>query len=141
VRILVRAGELNCRNDWDKDLWQLREDGDRVLDVSMVKPDDERGTPGGGQRVVPLRSLGQDVVRPSQPLPPPDDILIGQDLDAPRLVSDDINREMLKRAREQYRARRLTTRPDDRPHGSATVRPRRSIARSPSSSRTRCNRF
>ncbi len=112
VRILVRAGELNCRNDWDKDLWQVREDGDRVLDVSMVKPDDQRGTPGGPQRAVPLRSLGQDDVRETQPLPPPDDILIGQDLDAPRLVSDDINRDMLKRAREQYRARRLTTRPD-----------------------------
>ena len=112
VRILVRAGELNCRNDWDKDLWQLREDGDRVLDVSMAKPDDRRDTPGRPQRVLPLRSLGEDDSRPSQPLPPPDDILIGQDLDAPRLVSDDINREMLKRAREQYRARRLTTRPD-----------------------------
>lgn len=112
VRILVRAGELNCRNDWDKDLWQLREDGDRVLDVSMVKPDDQRGTPGGPQRVVPLRSLGQDDAPQTQPLPPPDDILIGQDLDTPRLVSDDINRDMLKRAREQYRARRLTTRPD-----------------------------
>ena len=112
VRILVRSGELNCRNDWDKDLWQLREDGDRVLDVSMVKPDDQRDPPGGPRRIVPLRSLGQDDARASQPPSPPADVLIGQDLDAPRLVSDDINREMLKRAREQYRARRMTTRPD-----------------------------
>lgn len=112
VRILVRAGELNCRNDWDKDLWQLREDGDRVLDVSMVKSSDQDDMTGRPKRAHPPRTLGEGEPRVSQPLPPPDDVVIGEELDAPRLVSDDVNREMLRRAREQYRARRLTPRPD-----------------------------
>lgn len=115
VHILVRAGELNCRNDWDKDLWQLREDGDRVLDISMARSTDQRDQPRTPQRPEAPRTLGHDsplIDRPTSPAAPADDILIGEDLDAPRLVSEDINREMLRRAREQYRARRLTSRPE-----------------------------
>ena len=115
VRILVRGGELNCRNDWDKDLWQLREDGDRVLDISMARPTDDAKPPERPQRPSVPRTLGHDtplIGLSSTPAQPEDDILIGEDLDAPRLVSEDINREMLRRAREQYRARRQTTRPE-----------------------------
>ena len=111
VHILVRAGELNCRNDWDHHLWQLREDGDRVLDVSMAKPQDHSDRPGGPERVERRRTLGEDTPQVGTPLPPAADVVIGVDLNAPRLVSEDINREMIRRAREDFRARRQVTRP------------------------------
>lgn len=114
VRILVRAGELNCRNDWDRDLWQLREVGDHVLDVTMLKAADPGDASGRPSQPRSRRTLGEDRIkaeRLTQPVQPGEDVVIDADEDGPRLVSEDLNRELLRRAREQYRARKQTARP------------------------------
>ena len=96
MRILVRAGELRCRNDWGSDLWQLREPGDQVLEVAML---DDRSKP---------REEGTAARR----IPPPVDRVIQPAADQRaaeperhHLVSDDLNRELLRKAREQFRDR------------------------------------
>jgi hypothetical protein len=107
VRILVRAAELRCRNDWGQDQWQAKAASDQVLDVVMT----DHPVPAPARVDRPLPSIE----RPSYDSPPAAAILSSAPLlptdansenDEPaRTVSDDLNRELLRGAHARYRER------------------------------------
>jgi hypothetical protein len=104
VRILVRAGELRCRNDWGSDLWREKGSVDKVLDVVVNE------TPGADHKR-PRDNTDQlvAVARPTVTAAP----LVGLDSSSAsatpeaeaRRVSGDLNSELLRRARQQFRDR------------------------------------
>ena len=105
MRILVRAGELRCRDDWGKDKWQERQGGDQVLGVVMSDPR------------IPLPYESTPVPRRSPEIPGP--VTYGltaigshQPVEAEtenRTVSGDLNSELLRTARERFRERNQKT--------------------------------
>jgi hypothetical protein len=100
MRILVRAGELRCRNDWGQDLWQLRDPGDQVLEVVMADDVSRDGTePMAARRIPPpVDRVIAPAIHPVSPV-------AATQSERTTLVSDDINRELVRRAREQFRDR------------------------------------
>jgi hypothetical protein len=104
VRILVRAGELRCRNDWGSDLWREKGSVDKVLDVVVNE------TPGA-DRKAPRDNTDQllAVARPTVTSAP----LVGLGSASPdespeteaRRVSSELNSELVRRARQQFRDR------------------------------------
>jgi hypothetical protein len=104
MRILVRAGELRCRDDWGSDLWHVREPGDQVLDVSMMDDALNESADSHSARRIPPPT--DHIVQPTafQQRRP------SLDPERTSLVSDDLNRELLRKAREQFRERQANNR-------------------------------
>ena len=118
MRILVRAGELRCRDDWGSDLWHVREPGDQVLDVSMMDDALNESADSHSARRIPPPT--DHIVQPTafQQRRP------SLDPERTSLVSDDLNRELLRKAREQFRERQanIATRSVRRPNPDRTDR-------------------
>jgi hypothetical protein len=113
VRILVRAAELRCRNDWGNDLWRERSANDLVLDVVMNEPLAPQTLPSERRLTAaessPLAS-SNDESRSVQSTPvmsfEPNTDSQSQSEDAQaRTVSDDLNRELLRQAHNRIRER------------------------------------
>lgn len=102
MRILVRAGELRCRNDWGQDLWTLRDPDDQVLEVVMANDISREGSEGTAARRIPPPI--DRVIAPSS-----DPMVAANGGERTSLVSDDINRELLRRAQERFRDRQART--------------------------------
>jgi hypothetical protein len=107
VRILVRAGELRCRNDWGQDQWQARVVSDQVLDVVMT----DRTSPGMAARArVAIPALDREdsatvVARPVIAAPLVSMPSDSDQVETPRTVSDELNKELLRGAQARYRER------------------------------------
>lgn len=107
VRILVRAGELRCRNDWGSDLWRDKDSADQVLDVVMHEAPvaNRRARRGDTDRLV--AEARPDVVAAP---------LIGltmADRDAEstpgiRTVTNSLDSELVRRARQRFIERQGT---------------------------------
>jgi hypothetical protein len=108
--LLVRAAELRCRNDWGQDLWAEHVESDTVLGVVMndsVSPRPSRTEPVA---IPPIERTPIEPVYPadltSMPLTPvarqsaepePDDQV--------RSVSANLDRELVRKARANFRER------------------------------------
>lgn len=112
VRILVRAGELRCRNDWGQDQWEERVASDQVLGVVMNDTDQHLPSRKSRELPAPIQLPSFDSPVPanftSTPLTPvaesaPD----SPNAEDERTVSADLNRELLRRAHAQARERLL----------------------------------
>ena len=108
VRILVRSAELRCRNDWGADLWQERVDSDRVLDIVM-NDSPSKTHPDSSARPIPAPVVeprphieARPIVFPATDVAEPDRVT---DTEQAKLVSDNLNRELLRRAHDQARER------------------------------------
>jgi hypothetical protein len=110
IRLLVRAAELRCRNDWGQDLWEAQVESDTVLGVVMndsasprpprtdqvVNPPVER-TPIEPSIPPDLTSMPlTPVARQSTELEPDEQA---------RTVSANLDRELVRRARATFRER------------------------------------
>ena len=110
VRILVRAAELRCRDDWGHDKWEARTTSDQVLDVVMNDPATPR-PPLTDRRIFPSIELPRtDPVEPAAlhtaPLIPVVETTHERDQEEPaRHVSADLNRELLRQAHAHARER------------------------------------
>lgn len=102
VRILVRSAELRCRNDWGADLWQERADRDQVLDIVMNDAS-SKAQPDSSARPIPAPLVETPpIVFPATEVV--ETIRVG-DTEQAKLVSDNLNRELLRRAHHQARER------------------------------------
>jgi hypothetical protein len=110
VRILVRAAELRCRDDWGHDKWEARTTSDQVLDVVMNDSATPR-PPLTDRRIFPSIELPRtDPVEPAAlstaPLMPVIETPQERDETEPaRHVSADLNRELLRQAHAHARQR------------------------------------
>jgi hypothetical protein len=111
VRILVRAAELRCRNDWGNDLWRERSANDLVLDVVMNEPPAPQAMPmarrlptAGSPPLGPSNDDSRSVQ--STPMMSLEMSAESQSEEAlARTVSDDLNRELLRQAHDRIRER------------------------------------
>lgn len=105
IRLLVRAAELRCRNDWGQDQWEERVESDTVLGVVMNDSSSPR--PPRIDRVVPPPI---ETVVPAElsstPLMPVSRQSVESETSEPaRPVSANLDRELVRKARENFRER------------------------------------
>jgi hypothetical protein len=110
VRILVRAAELRCRNDWGDDLWLERSANDLVLDVVMNDPAapsplhiERRQPPPEISPTFQNNGPGRIESAPLMSTDANADSLIEHP--EAKTVSDDLNRELLRKAHDRIRER------------------------------------
>ncbi len=102
VRILVRSAELRCRNDWGQDLWQDRTDNDQVLDIAM-SDSPSKPIADSSARPIPAPPVeSRPIVYPAASV---SETVRVSDTEQAKLVSDNLNRELLRRAHDQARER------------------------------------
>lgn len=115
VRILVRAAELRCRDDWGHDKWEPQIASDQVLDVVMNDPDAPRLPMPDRRYIPPVERVVPEAEEPlalhATPMRPIDDFSEPEERnETSHAVSADLNRELLRQARAQFRDRQRNKR-------------------------------